>query len=89
MGISRTRFHPPKTSIPYPSLFRSAARDQISQSKCPYAKTISKIGEDFEIALIKLSVGLTCQAYLLEIDGLLTQGSRPGRTVGESVSGIF
>jgi DNA-binding HxlR family transcriptional regulator len=34
-------------------LFRSAARDQISQSKCPYAKTISKIGEDFEIALIK------------------------------------
>jgi hypothetical protein len=34
-------------------LFRSAARDQISQSKCPYAKTISKIGEDFEMTLIK------------------------------------
>ena len=39
--------------IPYPSLFRSAARDQISQSKCPYAKTISNIGEDFEMTLIK------------------------------------
>jgi hypothetical protein len=36
----------------------------------------------------KLSVGLTCQAYLLEIDGLLTQGSRPGRTVGGSVGGF-
>ena len=43
----------PQTSIPYPSLFRSVARDHISQSKCPYAKTISKIGEDLEIALIK------------------------------------
>jgi len=37
---------------------------------------------------LKLSVGLTCQAYLLEIDGLLTQGWRPGRTLGESVGGI-
>jgi len=44
---------PPQTSIPYPSLFRSAARDQISQSKCPYAKTVSKIGENFEMTLIK------------------------------------
>ena len=43
------------------SLFRSAARDQISQSKCPYAKTISKIGEDFEIALIK-AVARTARA---------------------------
>ena len=39
--------------------------------------------------LIKLSVGLTCQAYLLETDGLFTQGSRPGRTVGESVGGML
>jgi hypothetical protein len=29
----------------------------------------------------KLSVGLTGQVYLLEIEGLFTQGSRPGRTV--------
>ena len=28
-------------------------------------------------------------AYLLEIEGLFTQGSRPGRTVGESVGGIL
>jgi len=40
------------------------------------------------VQLLKLSVGLTCQAYLLEIDGLLTQGSRPGRTVGGSVGGF-
>ena len=39
--------------------------------------------------VLKLSVGLTRQAYLLEIDGLLTQGWRPGRTVGGSVGGIY
>ena len=27
--------------------------------------------------------------YLLEIEGLFTQGWRPGRTVGESVGGIL
>jgi hypothetical protein len=37
----------------------------------------------------KLSVGVTSHAYLLETDGLFTQGSRPGRTLGESVGGIF
>jgi hypothetical protein len=37
----------------------------------------------------KLSVGVTCHAYLLEIEGLFTQGSQPGRTVGESVGGIL
>ena len=40
-------------------------------------------------ALIKLGVGVTCHAYLLEIEGLFTQGSQPGRTVGESVDGIL
>jgi len=35
------------------------------------------------------SVRLTCHAYLLEIEGLFTQGLRPGRTVGESVGGIL
>ena len=39
--------------------------------------------------LLKLSVGVTSHAYLLEIEGLFTQGSRPGRTLGESVGGIF
>jgi len=39
--------------------------------------------------LLKLSVGLTGQVYLLEIEGLFTQGSQPGRTVGGSVDGMF
>ena len=37
----------------------------------------------------KQSVNLTSQVYLLETEGLFTQGSRPGRTVGGSVGGIF
>jgi len=37
----------------------------------------------------KFSVGLTRQVYLLETEGLFTQGWRPGRTVGESVGGMF
>ena len=36
-----------------------------------------------------LSARETILPDLLEIGGLLTQGSRPGRTVGESVGGIF
>jgi len=32
---------------------------------------------------------VTCHAYRIEIEGLLTQGSRPGRTVGEAVGGIL
>jgi hypothetical protein len=43
------------------------------------------------MASFKLSVGVTATAtghpYVLEIDGLFTQGSRPGRTFGESVIG--
>jgi len=38
---------------------------------------------------LKFSVGVTGNADLLEIEGLLTQGSPPGRTFGESVGGIF
>ena len=38
---------------------------------------------------LKLSVGVTCHPYHLEIEGLFTQGWRPGWTVGESVGGIF
>jgi hypothetical protein len=33
--------------------------------------------------VFKLCVGVTRNAYLLEIQGLFTQGSRPGRTFGE------
>jgi hypothetical protein len=36
----------------------------------------------------KLSVGIPGNAYLLEIEGLFTHGSRTGRTVGTSVAGI-
>ena len=32
---------------------------------------------------LKLSVGVTCHAHVLEIEGLFTQGSRTGRAVGE------
>jgi hypothetical protein len=38
---------------------------------------------------IKLSVEKTRPVYLLETEGVFTPGSRPGRTLGESVSGIF
>ena len=38
---------------------------------------------------LKLSVGVSSHPYLLEIEGLFTQGWLPGRTVGESVGGIF
>jgi hypothetical protein len=38
---------------------------------------------------LKLSVGLTGQVYLLDIEGLYTQGSRPARTVGGSVGEIL
>jgi len=40
-------------------------------------------------AHVELSVGRRCPVYLLEIEGLLTEGSRPGRTIGESVGGIL
>jgi hypothetical protein len=36
---------------------------------------------------LNLSVGVTTHAYLLEIEGLFTQGSRSGRILGESVGG--
>ena len=36
-----------------------------------------------------LSVGLTCQVYLLEIEGLFTRGSRRGRSSGNWVGEIF
>ena len=48
-------------------------------------------GLSIVLVQLKLSVGLTCHFYLLEIDGLraLTQRSRRGRTVGESAGGTF
>ena len=36
----------------------------------------------------KLPVRNKCHPYLLDIEGLFTQGWRPGRTLGESVGGI-
>ena len=38
---------------------------------------------------VKLSVGGTSPSDLLEIEGLVTQGSRPGRSAGYLVGGIF
>jgi hypothetical protein len=37
----------------------------------------------------KLSVGGTCPSDILEIEGLFTQGSEPGRAFGESVGWIL
>ena len=37
----------------------------------------------------KLSVGMTNHPEYLEIDGLFTQGSRPGRNFDESIGGIL
>jgi len=39
--------------------------------------------------VFKISVSVPGNAYVLEIEGLFTQGWRPGRTSGESVGGIF
>jgi hypothetical protein len=41
------------------------------------------------VAQVVLSVGGTCPSDLLKIEGLLTQGARRGRTVGEPVGEIF
>jgi len=49
----------------------------------------SGIGPPITTTPVKLSVGVTRYADLLGIEGLFTQGSRPGRTFGESVGGIF
>jgi hypothetical protein len=38
---------------------------------------------------LKLGVGVTGHAEILEIEGLFTEGSRPGRTFGEAVGEIF
>ena len=40
-------------------------------------------------AQVKLSVGETGLPCFLEIEGLFTQGQRPGRTFNESVGGTF
>jgi len=42
-----------------------------------------------EVLGLKLSVGVPRNADLPVIEGLFPQGLRPGRTVGESVDGIF
>jgi hypothetical protein len=39
--------------------------------------------------VIKLSVDVTRYADFLGIEGLFTQGSRPSRTFGDSVGGLF
>ena len=49
----------------------------------------SLTSDDMRFVSYKLSVGVTSHAYLLEIEGLLTQGSRHGRTLGERSVGNF
>ena len=38
---------------------------------------------------VRLSVGVTCHPDLFELDGLFSQGSRPGRSFVGSVGGTF
>ena len=47
------------------------------------------VGRAGTLQFLRLSVGVTCDAYRLGIEGLYTQGSRRGRTVGEPVGGII
>jgi hypothetical protein len=42
-----------------------------------------------DVEWIKLSVGVTGCPEILETEGQITQGSSSGRTLGESVCGIF
>ena len=74
-------------------------------TRCPlFSPTASRRNRDFWVvpgtthaittsypmdASIKLSVGGTCPTDLLEIEGLLIQGTRRDRTVGEPVGGIL
>jgi len=63
---------------------RRAARGSAPPPRAGYILGSPRHGMPF-----KLSVGETNPSYLLEIEGLFTRGSRPGRTVGESVGGIL
>ena len=71
-------------------------RDQVGQSASrsvgfsKWTVLIGRSGFDTrpDNEFFELSVGVACDAYLLEIEGLLTQGSRPGRTSGGSVGEV-
>jgi len=64
-----------------------AWRDSTSSSNNTEARSCRGAGA--LVHPVKLSVGMTGQVYLLETEGLFTQGSRPGRTVDGSVGGVF
>jgi hypothetical protein len=51
--------------------------------------TLERTLKEKEAGPDRISVDVTCHPYLLENEGLFTQGSQPGRTVGESVGGIL
>ena len=70
---------------------RAASEAQLAYQRCSDDLMVGTHGwcSPHHRMAFKLSVGRTCPVYLLDIEGLLTQGSRPGRTVGESVGGIF
>jgi len=77
---------------------RAALQDRIdrndqvrrNRSTPEFARTVEVVLRAlFLTQSLELSVGVTCHPYLLEIEGLFTQGWRPGRTVGESVDGIL
>jgi hypothetical protein len=56
-------------------------------SRAPYTARRCKLRR--VVTHVKPRVGVTSHAETLEIEGLFAQGSRPGRTLGESVGGIL
>jgi len=69
-----------------PDAESSAPHPRVSMSTHPEGKSCPDLSR---VLVLKLSVVQTSPDYLLEIGGLFTQGSRPGRTFGEAVGGIL
>jgi hypothetical protein len=70
--------------LSYPTLLQ-LCREEPSFSIRSSQRSGTGAGTNYKV---KLSVGVTSHAYLLEIQGLFTQGSRHCRNLGESVGGI-
>ena len=60
-----------------------ALRSATNDSSAPCATSQGRMH------ILKLSVGVPRNANLLEIEGLFTQGSRPGRSFNKPVGGTF
>ena len=63
-----------------------AQRRRVGPAGCTACDVINT---HLEYSFLKLSVGVTRQPEILEVEGQFTQGLSSCRTVGESVGGIF